>query len=180
MSWTDTKPIRWILGVIVVLVWGILLYRIATRMAGPSEVSNPMAQVQAPSVHSNANRPTVRYQGDFRDPFQQASDADRRPNRQLDPRPEHPMTAPAQKPKPAPPEPSPAEGPLLRGYKLVGVVDRTAIVRPPGQKVQFLKRGAYVDGAEVTDVSPNRLVVQKDDRTDTLRISTSRGSRSTY
>jgi hypothetical protein len=179
MSWTDTKPIRWILGLVVVLVWGVVLYRVATRMAGPFEEPNPIAQAQDPTVHSNADRPTVRYRGDFRDPFQPASGADGQLDRQPDVRPEPPETAPAPNPKPATPAPT-REGPLLRGYKLLGVVDQTAIVRPPGQKVQFLKRGASVDGAEVTDVAPNRMVVQKNDRTDTLHISTSRGPRPTY
>jgi len=176
MSWTDTKPIRWVLGLVVVIVWGIVLYRIAIRMAGPSEAPKPLTQVPVSTSHSNADRPAVEYRGDFRDPFQQASGTDRHPDLPA----ESPATAPAEKLEPSSPKSHAENGSLLRGYKLIGVVDRTAIVRPPGQKVQFLKRGASVDGAEVTDVAPNRIVVQREDRTDTLRISTSQGSRPTY
>jgi len=167
MTWTETKPIHWLLAIVVAAVWGMLLYRVTAQITAADEGRPAPASSSIAPLDTFPERPAQPYRAGFRDPFQRT--------------PVEASPQPAPTPAPAPPKTTtdpqptlqPARGPLLRGYTLVGVVDRTAIVRKPGQAIQFLSAGTYVEGAEVTTVTPDHVVVRHGERADTLRLTTS-------
>jgi len=166
MTWTETKPIHWLLAIVVAAVWGILLYRVTTQITASDDDRPVPASSRVAPADPRPERPAQPYRAGFRDPFQRTPVQAASP-----PSPTSSPLPPAPEPDPKP-APRPARVPLLRGYTLVGVVDRTAIVRKPGQAIQFLSAGTYVEGAEVTSVTPDHVIVRQDERADTLRLAT--------
>lgn len=169
-SWTDIRPVHWLLALAVLGVWGVVLYRVTTRVAGSGEENPSPTQVQAPLPAFDAPDAPPPYRGTFRNPFDRPG-ASPRPQPAPTPEPDATSDAtPTPRRESAPTRTASRTSPLLKGYTLIGIVDRTALVRRPDQSVRILRPGSTLDATRVTSVTSHALVVRRDAQTDTLRM----------
>ncbi len=167
ITWSDIRPVHVALGVAMIAVWGILLYRVTAHLSRPSDEPGASANRTAWTMPPEGARPSsTPYAGRFRDPFEPPGISRRRSVPAPTPDPQPVATQPEA---PASPQPTPT-GPLLRGHTLIGVVDQTAMVREPGQRLRFIKSGEAVQGVRIVEVQPTYLVMQHEEQRDTLRI----------